>query len=53
MKFREFISDFLVLAGCALLVYGVWLLSTAAAWIIGGIMLVIIGAVFGLEGWHK
>jgi len=50
MKIRELVSDFMVLTGGTMLVYGVWMLSTAAAWITAGIMLVIIGGVFGLEG---
>ena len=53
MKMRELLSDFLVLTGCAVLVYGVWLVSPVAAWIVGGLLLVIIGVALGLEGLHR
>lgn len=53
MKMREKLSDFLVLTGCGVMVYGVWLLSTAAAWIVGGIMLILIGVALGLEEKHR
>ncbi len=53
MRMREMLSDFLVLAGGAVLVYGVSLISTVAAWIVGGIMLIVLGVALGLEGLHR
>ncbi len=49
MKIRELVSDFLIVAGCGALVYGVYQVSIAAAWIVGGIALAVIGFAFGLE----
>jgi len=41
----RYLDDFLILAGCGAILYGTWLLSTIAAWFVGGAMLIGLGAV--------
>jgi len=53
MKFRETLSDGLMVIGSVGIVYGVGLIYWPAGWIIGGILCIAFGVVFGLEGRHK
>jgi len=50
MKNRGWFSDLMILIGCGILVYGVGLLSVPAAWITGGILIILAGIAAGLEG---
>lgn len=50
MKFREFVSDMMVIIGCGGIVYGVGLIYWPAAWIAAGLLCIGAGIVFGLEG---
>lgn len=47
MKFREILSDILILAGCTAIVYGAWLIHPTAAYLIGGVLLIAGGYVLG------
>jgi len=52
-KYLGALSDLLILGGSGCLVYGVWQISYAAAWIVGGIILAMIGILAGLNGRGK
>jgi len=47
------LDDLFLAAGCGCVVYGVALLSPAAAWIVGGVMLIGFGVLIGkVKGKH-
>ena len=46
---KKTLSDVLIVAGCGLIVYGAYLINPLAAIFTGGVMLVALGAVVGLE----
>ncbi len=45
--FSIFLDDILLLAGCGLIIYGLSILSAAAAWIGAGIILIIFAVIIG------
>lgn len=45
----KYVSDTFILVGCALIVYGAYLLSPLAAVFTGGVALIALGVVVGLE----
>ncbi len=49
MKFREILSDILVLAGLGLLVYAAFLIHPIAGWALSGVELVGLGIAVGRE----
>ena len=48
-KIKAILSDILVVGGFGLIVYGVWQVSPPAACMVGGVVLVLVGSLFGLE----
>lgn len=49
MSPRSALSDCMLLAGVAVIVYGIWLLSHPAAFIVGGLALAAGGAFMGFD----
>lgn len=49
-RVTETFFDIMTLAGCAAVVYGVAMISTAAAWIVAGIMCIILAGIGSLGG---
>ena len=49
MMVKEILSDILILAGCAAIVYGAWLIHPIAAYLVGGVLMIAGGYVLGLE----
>lgn len=46
---KKTLSDVLIVAGCGLIVYGAYLINPLAAVFTGGVALISLGWVFGLE----
>jgi len=53
MKNRGWLSDLMILIGCATLIYGIGLFSVPAAWVASGIIFILAGTAAGLEGRGK
>lgn len=46
---RDYLSDFLLLAGCGCILYGIAQLSLIATWIVGGMMLTGLAALIAFD----
>lgn len=45
--FLRFFDDFLLLAGCICILYGVWMLNPIVFWLVAGAMLIGFGVLVG------
>ena len=51
MKFRETVSDILVILGSTCVVYGAWMIFHPLGWIVGGLFCIVLGYVFSKEAY--
>ena len=49
-KITGFLFDIMTLIGCTAVVYGVAMISAAAAWIVAGVICIILAAIGSLGG---
>lgn len=49
MKIREIISDFLILAGCGMVIYAAFQIFPIAGWVTGGVAVIVLGYALGKE----
>lgn len=50
---RKYIDDILILTGCALVVYGSYLLNPVLVWFVSGAALIILGVLVGIGGLRR
>jgi hypothetical membrane protein len=52
MKIKNYVDDLLILAGCVLILIGVWRVCPVAVWFVSGGMLIVFGVLIGLGAKH-